>query len=82
MLCDGVREEDQGDFENFAKQEEDDLKKTKEEARKRMDAILEKHRQRQFQKEHQGPVPFHDSTGNLFLLKTEPYFCVTYFFVM
>lgn len=27
-----------------------------------MDAILEKHRQRQFQKEHQGPVPFHDST--------------------
>ncbi|XP_044368129.1 serine/threonine-protein kinase PRP4 homolog isoform X3 [Triticum aestivum] len=56
------KEEDQSDFEHFAKQEEDDLKKTKEEARKRMDAILEKHRQRQFQKEHQGPVPFHDST--------------------
>ncbi|EMS52228.1 Serine/threonine-protein kinase PRP4-like protein [Triticum urartu] len=56
------KEEDQGDFENFAKQEEDDLKKTKEEARKRMDAILEKHRQLQFQKEHQGPVPCHDST--------------------
>ncbi|VAH95159.1 unnamed protein product [Triticum turgidum subsp. durum] len=56
------KEGDQGDFENFAKQEEDDLKKTKEEARKRMDAILEKHRQLQFQKEHQGPVPCHDST--------------------
>ncbi|KAI4998392.1 hypothetical protein ZWY2020_053734 [Hordeum vulgare] len=50
------KEEDQGGFEHFAKQEEDDLKKTKEEARKRMNAILEKHRQRQFQKEHQGPV--------------------------
>lgn len=62
------KEEDQGDFEHLAKQEEDDLKKIKEEARKRMNTILEKHRQHQLHKQQQGPVPCLDIIGNLFLL--------------
>jgi serine/threonine-protein kinase PRP4 len=66
LLCDDVREEDQDNFEHFAKQEEDDAEKTKEEARKRRDAILEKHRQSQLQKQQQEPVPCLDSKGNLF----------------
>jgi serine/threonine-protein kinase PRP4 len=60
------REEDQDNFEHFAKQEEDDPEKIKEEARKRRDAILEKHRQLQLQKQQQGPVPYLDNKGNLF----------------
>ncbi|CAM0875199.1 unnamed protein product [Alopecurus aequalis] len=53
-------EEDQDNFEHLGKQE-DDIEKIKEEARKRRDAILEKHRQRQLQKEQPGPVPCLDS---------------------
>ncbi|KAM0837080.1 hypothetical protein ACQ4PT_016204 [Festuca glaucescens] len=55
------KEEDQDNFEHFAEQEEDDPEKTKEEARKGRDAILEKHRQRQLQKHQQEPVPCLDS---------------------
>ena len=61
-MCDDVREEDQDNFEHLGKQE-DDIEKIKEEARKRRDAILEKHRQRQLQKEQPGPVPCLDSKG-------------------
>nr|XP_051178734.1 uncharacterized protein LOC127293203 [Lolium perenne] len=61
IINESFKEEDQDNFEHFAKQEEDDPEKTKEEARKRRDAILEKHRQRQLQKEQQEPVPCLDS---------------------
>ncbi|KAK1645024.1 hypothetical protein QYE76_062829 [Lolium multiflorum] len=61
IIDESFKEEDHDNFEHFAEQEEDDPEKTKEEARKRRDAILEKHRQLQLQKQQQESVPCLDS---------------------